>query len=66
MFGCGIRHGPVGLFERHRSRSHGRDRRRGILGGGDLAAPTELSNNVARSRDGGLTWETNWVMDFSR
>jgi photosystem II stability/assembly factor-like uncharacterized protein len=33
-----------------------RDRRHGILGGGELAAPTELSNNVARSRDGGRTW----------
>lgn len=33
-----------------------RDRRHGILGGGDLAAPAELSNNVARSHDGGKTW----------
>lgn len=34
-----------------------RDRSHGMLGGGDLSKPTELSNNVARSRDGGRTWE---------
>jgi len=28
----------------------------GILGGGELADPAGLSNNVARSRDGGKTW----------
>jgi photosystem II stability/assembly factor-like uncharacterized protein len=33
-----------------------RDARHGILGGGDLAAPTETSNNFARSRNGGKTW----------
>jgi photosystem II stability/assembly factor-like uncharacterized protein len=33
-----------------------RDPFHGILGGGELAAPTELSNNIARSRDGGRTW----------
>lgn len=34
-----------------------RDRRHGILGGGELAAPTAPSQNVARSRDGGKTWQ---------
>jgi len=34
-----------------------RDRHHGILGGGELAAPAALSNNVARSRDGGRTWQ---------
>jgi photosystem II stability/assembly factor-like uncharacterized protein len=34
-----------------------RDGRHGILGGGDLNAPTALSENVARSRDGGKTWQ---------
>ena len=33
-----------------------RDHRHGILGGGELATPTELSDNFARSRDGGKTW----------
>jgi photosystem II stability/assembly factor-like uncharacterized protein len=33
-----------------------RDHRHGILGGGELAAPNNLSNNFARSRDGGKTW----------
>ncbi len=33
-----------------------RDRRHGILGAGELAAPTEPSDNFARSRDGGRTW----------
>lgn len=33
-----------------------RDDRHGMLGGGDLAAPTALSDSVARSRDGGKTW----------
>lgn len=33
-----------------------RDARHGILGGGDLAAPTAFTNNVARSHDGGKTW----------
>jgi len=34
-----------------------RDRRHGILGGGELATPTELSDNFARSSDGGQTWQ---------
>ena len=34
-----------------------RDPFHGILGGGELAAPDDLSNNVARSSDGGVTWE---------
>jgi photosystem II stability/assembly factor-like uncharacterized protein len=34
-----------------------RDHKHGILGGGELAAPAEFSNNVARSRDGGKTWQ---------
>jgi photosystem II stability/assembly factor-like uncharacterized protein len=34
-----------------------RDARHGILGGGDLANPTGVSNNFARSSDGGVTWE---------
>jgi photosystem II stability/assembly factor-like uncharacterized protein len=33
-----------------------RDRRHGILGGGELATPTELADNFARSSDGGHTW----------
>jgi photosystem II stability/assembly factor-like uncharacterized protein len=33
-----------------------RDRRHGVLGAGELAAPTEPSDNFARSRDGGRTW----------
>ena len=33
-----------------------RDPMRGILGGGELAAPTEASQNFARSSDGGKTW----------
>ena len=33
-----------------------RDAFHGILGGGELAAPTDLSDNVARSSDGGKTW----------
>ena len=34
-----------------------RDARHGVLGAGELAAPTELSNNFARSSDGGKTWK---------
>jgi len=34
-----------------------RDARHGILGGGDLSDPTGVSNNFARSSDGGVTWE---------
>ena len=34
-----------------------RDSRHGILGGGELLAPTVLSNNVARSSDGGKHWQ---------
>jgi photosystem II stability/assembly factor-like uncharacterized protein len=30
---------------------------RGIVGGGDLAAPTAFTDNVARSSDGGQTWQ---------
>ena len=33
-----------------------RDKRHGILAGGDLDAPDALSDNVAVSRDGGKTW----------
>jgi photosystem II stability/assembly factor-like uncharacterized protein len=33
-----------------------RDPFHGILGGGDLDAPDDLSDNVARSSDGGKTW----------
>ncbi len=33
-----------------------RDPFHGILGGGELAAPDVLSDNIARSRDGGRTW----------
>jgi photosystem II stability/assembly factor-like uncharacterized protein len=34
-----------------------RDPRHGILGGGELVAPTAPSNNIARSSDGGRTWQ---------
>ncbi len=34
-----------------------RDAEHGILGGGELAAPEALSNNIARSSDGGRHWE---------
>ena len=34
-----------------------RDARHGILGAGDLAAPDQFTDNVARSRDGGRTWQ---------
>jgi photosystem II stability/assembly factor-like uncharacterized protein len=34
-----------------------RDRRHGILGGGELAAPAVQQDNFARSSDGGETWE---------
>jgi len=33
-----------------------RDANHGILGGGDVNAPTKPSNNIARSSDGGRTW----------
>lgn len=33
-----------------------RDNRHGILGGGELLAPTLFADTVARSRDGGKTW----------
>ena len=33
-----------------------RDARHGILGGGEVNAPTRPSNNIARSSDGGRTW----------
>jgi photosystem II stability/assembly factor-like uncharacterized protein len=33
-----------------------RDAFHGILGGGELATPTVISNTVARSADGGRTW----------
>jgi len=33
----------------------------GILGGGEILAPTEFADTVARTSDGGATWElTNW------
>ncbi len=34
-----------------------RDGRRGMLGGGDLSAMAAFSDNVARSRDGGESWQ---------
>jgi photosystem II stability/assembly factor-like uncharacterized protein len=34
-----------------------RDRRHGVLGGGELATPTLPSQNFARSRDGGRSWQ---------
>lgn len=34
-----------------------RDPFHGILGGGELAAPADLQDNIARSSDGGVTWE---------
>jgi photosystem II stability/assembly factor-like uncharacterized protein len=34
-----------------------RDAFRGIVGGGDLAAPAAFTDNVARSTDGGQTWQ---------
>ncbi len=33
-----------------------RDAKHGILGGGELLAPTAFADTVARSRDGGKTW----------
>jgi hypothetical protein len=33
-----------------------RDGRHGILGGGEILAPTVFADTVARSRDGGKTW----------
>jgi photosystem II stability/assembly factor-like uncharacterized protein len=41
-----------------------RDRRHGILGGGELAAPTEPSDNFAQSRDGGATWHLGTPTPF--
>ena len=32
------------------------DAKHGILGGGDLSNPTGVSNNFARTNDGGVTW----------
>jgi photosystem II stability/assembly factor-like uncharacterized protein len=38
-----------------------RDPFHGILGGGEILAPTEFADTVARTSDGGVTWElTNW------
>jgi len=34
-----------------------RDNHHGIIGGGEVAAPTVFQSNFARSRDGGKTWE---------
>lgn len=34
-----------------------RDRHHGVLGGGEIAAPSEPSQNFARSRDGGRSWQ---------
>jgi photosystem II stability/assembly factor-like uncharacterized protein len=34
-----------------------RDARHGILGGGELVAPTTPADTVARSKDGGKTWQ---------
>lgn len=41
-----------------------RDARHGVLGGGEIAAPTEPSENFARSRDGGKTWELGTPTPF--
>jgi hypothetical protein len=38
-----------------------RDPFHGIPGGGEILAPTELADTVARTSDGGVTWElTAW------
>lgn len=38
-----------------------RDPYHGILGGGEILAPTEFADTVARTSDGGVTWElTAW------
>jgi photosystem II stability/assembly factor-like uncharacterized protein len=34
-----------------------RDRRHGVIGGGDLLTPADIRDNFARSRDGGKTWQ---------
>jgi photosystem II stability/assembly factor-like uncharacterized protein len=34
-----------------------RDNHHGIIGGGEVAAPTVFQDNFARSRDGGKTWQ---------
>ncbi len=34
-----------------------RDRRHGIIGGGDLLTPADVRDNFARSKDGGKTWQ---------
>src|SRR5437773_7605105 len=43
-----------------------RDRTHGILGGGELARPGDLADNVASSSDGGTTWTLRTRTPFSR
>ncbi len=42
-----------------------RDARHGILGAGELAAPAAFANTVARSQDGGRTWQLGSRPPFS-
>ena len=41
-----------------------RDPRHGLVGGGDLDTATEFQQNVARTRDGGKTWELTTPAPF--
>jgi photosystem II stability/assembly factor-like uncharacterized protein len=41
-----------------------RDALHGILGGGELLEPNDFSNNVARSSDGGKTWQLTTPTPF--
>jgi photosystem II stability/assembly factor-like uncharacterized protein len=42
-----------------------RDHRHGILGGGDVGVSTTPQNNVARSRNGGKTWQLTTPTPFT-